>query len=134
MGIEAIKRDFASFIATNIPMLNGKITSTYPDVMRFNPPTVVIDIAASRSGRTLISGGNYRSKAERLVKIIIISSDLQEIDELTDLVEINFSGKPNEFTSCFPFGVQSISPIMLAFEEKENIYRRDFDVIVKEII
>jgi hypothetical protein len=134
MGIEAIKRDFKDFIESNISQLDGKVTSTYPDVMRFNSPTVVIDIIASRSSRTLISGANKRTKAERLVKIIIISSNTLEIDELSDLFESNFSGKPDEFTSCYPFGVQSISPVMLAFEEKEDVYRRDFDVIVKEII
>jgi hypothetical protein len=134
MGIEAIKRDFKDFIESNISQLDGKVTSTYPDVMRFNSPTVVIDIIASRSSRTLISGVNKRTKAERLVKIIIISSNTLEIDELSDLFESNFSGKPEEFTSCYPFGVQSISPVMLAFEEKEDVYRRDFDVIVKEII
>jgi hypothetical protein len=134
MGIEAIKRDFKDFIESNISQLDGKVTSTYPDVMRFNSPTVVIDIIASRSSRTLISGANKRTKAERLVKIIIISSNTLEIDELSDLFESNFSGKPEEFTSCYPFGVQSISPVMLAFEEKEDVYRRDFDVIVKEII
>lgn len=134
MSIETIKRDFAAFIEANLVSTKGRITATYPDVTRFQSPSVAIDVIGSRSERTVKSGTKHRTISNRLVRVIFISDDIQEIDQLTDLFESAFSEHPDAFTSCFVFEVEAISPMILAFEEKEDIFRRDFDIRVKEII
>lgn len=134
MSFETIKRDFASFIDANIPNVGTRITTAYPLSTRFTAPSIVVDIVSSYWERTIVSGSGYKMLANYLVSVVIIADDIKELDQITDLFITNFSGKPTSFTSCKVFGISSISPILLAFEEKENIFKRNINIKVKEII
>jgi len=134
MSIEGIKKDFASFIDANISAVGTRIVTKYPPVDRFTSPSIVIDIVSSYIDRTIVSGATHKMVAHRLVTVVVISDSDKEIDQITDLFTSAFSGNPTSFTSCKVFGVSSISPILQAFEEKDNIFRRNINIKVKEII
>lgn len=134
MSFEAIKRDFASFISTNVSSVGSRITTKYPSSIRFIAPSIVIDVVSSYFKRTIVSGSSYKMISNDLVSIVIITDNVMELDQITDTFISAFSGKPTSFTSCKVFGVSSVSPILQAFEEKDNIFKRNINVKIKEII
>ena len=134
MGYESIKRDFAKFVSTNIPNVGTRIYTTYPSLIRFTAPSIVIDITSSYIDRTIKSSSTHKMKFNGLISLVIITDDVKELDQITDLFISAFITKPTSFTSCKVFGVSSISPTIQAFEEKDNIFRRNINIKVKEII
>lgn len=134
MSIIAIKRDFKSFIEHYITGYNIHVYTTYNDSMRTNSPSVVVDVISSRSVRTLKSNSTFHTKVDRLVNVVFVSDDLLELDTISDLFENYFTKNPDYFSSCFVFGISSITPITLAFEEKEDVWKRTFVIEVKEIL
>ncbi len=122
-----IKSELCYFIAEKMPTLVGKITTMYPDGSRFSPPSCVVDIVFNE-GRSTV---NNVMIEEALARISFISNSPLEVDQLVDSFKkyiIKESNKDLNFTYARIRKIESVSPIVPAFYEKDGFWRRDVDV------
>ncbi len=129
--MEDIKRDVGNFIETYVTGLAGKVSSTFPDDMRESSPCAIVDVIAAPGTRNM-----QLDLMDLLIRISIISGDVEEIDSLTDdLIKDALKNHPNAFTTVHYGGIHDVSPIMELFIEKEKFraFVREIDIKVRSI-
>ena len=126
--IESIKRAIADLIKKYVADLSNSVYAAYPKkTAEF--PCACLDVVSMAGDITL--GAEMHSY---LVRISIFANDRLELDKLADEVVNAFVLHSNELSSCYYSGISSISPTMLAYEDKDDIWRRDVDVKVLAVV
>ena len=127
--IEDVKRDVAAFIGLHVPLLTGKVTSTFPDNVRAASPCAIVDVVGGIGKRTL-----QLDLTDLLIRVSIISNDVMEIDSITDdLVDDALKNHPDALTTIYYGGIHDVSPVMELFVEKEKykVFVREIDISAK---
>lgn len=127
-GIEDIKRGIKTFVEAKVTSLNGKVFATYPETVTIVPCCVVDVITASSD--SLYEGGVLRG----IARLTIVDKDTMTLDQLFDDVYIAFI-KYGHTIQDFSFGgIFSMSPLMPATAEKDELYKREMDIEISWII
>lgn len=127
-GYEDIKRAFKTFIETQVVSLNGKVFATFPETTT-ELPSCVIDIITSRSD-PLYEGGVQ----EGIARLTIVDTKTRTLDQLFDDVYIAFIKNGYTITDFSYGGIFMTSPLMPAFLEKDEVYKREMDINISWII
>jgi hypothetical protein len=127
-GYEDIKRAIGTFIEAQVASLSGKVFATFPESATA-VPCVVIDIITSKS-EPLLEGGVQ----EGLARLTIVDTKTRTLDQLFDDVYIAFVKNGYTIDDFSYGGVFMTSPVMPAFLEKDEIYKREMDLNISWII
>jgi hypothetical protein len=128
--MEDIKRDVGTFVETYVTRLASKVSSAFPDDMRESSPCATVDVIAAPGTRNM-----QLDLMDLLIRISIISGDVEEIDSLTDDLKDALKNHPNAFTTVHYGGIHDVSPIMELFIEKEKFraFVREIDIKARSI-
>jgi len=126
--IVTVKQEITTFIVSKIPDLVGKVTTTYPSRDRFAPPSCVLDVTTTNSSLSL----NKVEMAYGLVRVTVISDSPMQVDQLISNIRKYCLRSRNDSTlpTVKIFRSSNATPLIPAFEEEDEVWRRDVDLTV----